>query len=704
MIGSTISHYKVIKKIGEGDTGVVYECADLDDGDTVALKIIKTELTGDETVRASFAENATAAAELGEPGINAALDIGTMKEGDTYIVSRYASHRSLRERLQERPLTMQESINIISRTAEVLQAAHASGILHLDIKPSNILIGRDDEVRIGDFGAASLGAEPSLESLAYVSPEQLQGRELDERSDIYSLGVVFFEMLAGYRPFEGDDRAALTRAILEDEPPHLSQYGTFPDEVHAVIGKLLARNPVQRPPTMGHLLAMLEQLQSRPGGAALAGAKRRSRWARNGFFGTRVVLIAVVGYYAITRRPSGEGERVAEMARDVDFAVAVMPFWGETSESLREGKAVQTLVSQELGGLLEGEREAAVIGAGEHRIPRSHDEARSAGERLNASVVIWGEVEMIGGTPDITVEVTLLRVTTPDAHPTLGRLQAVDRYTLPHCNHNTAKSIAYVTAGDYFQRRGATDRASTCYRQARDIHPANPWPEHSKGWEFALHGRISDALESFRRAAEIDPKQPLAHTRIAAMYTRQGMYEEAVAEYHAAAQLDPQSPSPHVEIGAIYYLQGEFDSAAVYFDGASARTGAPVDYRFFEFVAYNRAGRADEAQRELGELTRDVGRETFESMLARYYAGELRDEQLLAAAELDGPERAGTYKCEAHYHIGMAHLMNISGDPEPTPADTTSAVEHFRACVSTQMTDRYEYRFANMELNRLARY
>ena len=225
--GDAVGRYRILGRVGHGGAGAVFRAHDPVLDRTVALKILPPGTDG-----ARVLEEARAASALDHPGIGTVHEVGEAPGGGAYIAMASYDGGSLRDRLRHGPLPVEESLAIAVQVAEALDAAHARGILHRDVKPENLVFDDAGRVRVVDFGIAwTGGAEqapgPAPGTLAYMSPEQLTGDGADPRSDLWSLGVVLFEMLTGSRPFEGRDRAGLLKVITSSVPPSLD--GARPD-------------------------------------------------------------------------------------------------------------------------------------------------------------------------------------------------------------------------------------------------------------------------------------------------------------------------------------------------------------------------------------------------------------------------------------------------------------------------------------------
>ena len=274
MIGKTVSHYRILEKIGSGGMGEVFLAEDSRLQRQVALKFLTKQLTTEKEARERFKREAQAAAALNHPNIVTVYEIGE-HEGQVFIAMEYVDGHTLKEIISTnltpsalRPMPISQVIEITTQIASGLAAAHAKGIVHRDIKPQNILIDKDGRVKILDFGLAKLQGASRLTQEAfamgtvyYMSPEQGMGNEVDARSDIWSLGVVMYEMASGNLPFRGDFDQAVIYAILNEDTPPLG-VGTTPDGVgiENVIRRCLAKKHQDRYPSAEALAAALRDL------------------------------------------------------------------------------------------------------------------------------------------------------------------------------------------------------------------------------------------------------------------------------------------------------------------------------------------------------------------------------------------------------------------------------------------------------------
>ncbi|HVS14365.1 MAG TPA: protein kinase, partial [Thermoanaerobaculia bacterium] len=264
MIGRTLQHYRVLAKLGEGGMGAVYRAYDAKLDREVALKLLPASVGADPLKRARFAVEARAAAALTHPHI-ATIHAIEEAEGELFIVMEAIEGRELKALIDAGPLEPSRALSLATQIAEGLQAAHQRGIVHRDVKPSNLMVTANDCVKITDFGLARVGAGvdltragATLGTAAYMAPEQVRAEPVDSRADVWAFGVVLYEMLRGKRPFRGDSDAAVIYAILSDEP----DLAGLPAGFAPVIARALAKDRDHRYPDMTQVLAALEMLGS----------------------------------------------------------------------------------------------------------------------------------------------------------------------------------------------------------------------------------------------------------------------------------------------------------------------------------------------------------------------------------------------------------------------------------------------------------
>ncbi len=272
MIGETILHYKILEKLGEGGMGVVYKAEDIKLKRIVALKFLPSHITSSKEDLARFNQEAQAAAILNHPNI---CTVYAIEESDNqqFISMEYIDGTTLSKKISDSPLKVNEAVSYAIQIGEALQEAHSNGIVHRDIKTENIMVNSKNQIKVMDFGLAKLKGSikitkgsSTVGTLAYMAPEQIQGGEVDARSDIFSFGVVLFEMLTGILPFKGEHDASIMYSIINEEPDSLQKY--LPDvssDLMHIINRALEKDPEDRYQSMKDIVIELRRLQRHTG-------------------------------------------------------------------------------------------------------------------------------------------------------------------------------------------------------------------------------------------------------------------------------------------------------------------------------------------------------------------------------------------------------------------------------------------------------
>jgi len=266
MIGKIVSHYRIIEKLGEGGMGVVYKAEDTKLKRTVALKFLPRELEAHEPERARFLQEAQAASALNHPNICAIHTLGE-HEGQEFIDMECVDGSTLRPKMQPAGMKIQEAIAYAVQIGEALQEAHSKGVVHRDVKPENIMVNSKNQIKVMDFGLAKLKGSLKLTktsstigTLAYMAPEQIEGREVDARSDIFSFGIVLYEMLSGHRPFRGDQEGVVINSILNDDPELIQKCRPeVSSEVAHILCRALEKDPEDRYQNMQDMVIDLKR-------------------------------------------------------------------------------------------------------------------------------------------------------------------------------------------------------------------------------------------------------------------------------------------------------------------------------------------------------------------------------------------------------------------------------------------------------------
>ena len=273
MVGQTISHYKILDILGSGGMGIVYKAEDIKLHRTVALKFLPIELTSDETAKNRFIREAQSASSLQHNNICTIHEIDETEDGQFFIAMDYYEGETLKNKIKRESISLDEIIKITTQIAEGLNKAHENGIIHRDIKSANIFITKDGTVKILDFGLAkrvdrsqftTMGVK--LGTTDYMSPEQIKGEDIDHRTDIWSLGVLLYEMLTGEPPFHADYDQTIVYLILNQNPEDVEKYRKdVPERMLNILKKTIARNKNDRYQDLAAMLEDLRKVTSKSG-------------------------------------------------------------------------------------------------------------------------------------------------------------------------------------------------------------------------------------------------------------------------------------------------------------------------------------------------------------------------------------------------------------------------------------------------------
>jgi len=372
MIGSTISHYRIIEKLGQGGMGEVYLAEDTKLDRRVALKFLPAALQKDAQARERLLREARATSKLDHPNILTVYDV-RLEDDRGFIALAYVDGVSLSDYAAKEHCDLARTIDVALQVARGLKHAHELGIVHRDLKPSNILVDGSGRARILDFGLAKVRGYSKLTqtgstvgTIAYAAPEVAEGGEADVRSDIFSYGVMLYELVAGALPFPGEHEAAIVYAILNEEPRRLSeQRADAPEALQAIIDRCLAKVPSQRYASCAELVADLEALR---GGAAT--------------------------------KPQAESDRLP--------SIAVLPFTNMSADP--ENEYFSDGLAEDLINALTNLKQLRVVSRTSSFAFRSKEtDIREIGRRLSVDTVLEGSVRKAGKRLRITAQLVNVR-------------------------------------------------------------------------------------------------------------------------------------------------------------------------------------------------------------------------------------------------------------------------------------------------------
>jgi serine/threonine protein kinase/tetratricopeptide (TPR) repeat protein len=371
--GAVILHYKIIEKIGSGGMGEVYLALDTTLNRKVALKFLPSHLAADAEMRVRFSREAQAVAKLSHPNVVTIYEVSEF-EGRPFFAMEHIEGKSLRERLKEGELDQEEVVDLALQICNGLDKAHQAGITHRDVKPSNVVIDADGRPRLLDFGLAAIeGAKhvtragSTLGTIGYMSPEQIQAKEVDRRSDLFSFGVVLYQMITGHLPFTGPNEAAIMNAVLNNKVEPLSRYKSgVTDELQGIVTKLLEKDRELRYQSAAGVISDLKRLR-RDSDRSLVAPAPSSRRRTTAWYLIPVSLVVILTVVVLTkpwefgRQPAlevpADSNRLAIMYFDNLADPADSQKLGEIAASLlitdlSESRYVQVVSTQRLYDIL----------------------------------------------------------------------------------------------------------------------------------------------------------------------------------------------------------------------------------------------------------------------------------------------------------------------------------------------------------------
>jgi serine/threonine-protein kinase len=580
LVGRTIGPYRIVRPVAGGGMGVVYEARDERLGRAVALKFLRPRLGADDSAAERFRMEARAVAALEHPNVCTLHEIGETDEGQLYLAMPLYDGETLQRRIARGPLPVEEAVAIAVQIARGLAKAHARGIVHRDVKPSNVLITVDGVVKILDFGIAKLanvtltGAAGPLGTVAYMSPEQARGAAVDHRTDLWSLGVVLYEMLAGRPPFDGDAADAVCAAIRDVEPPPVTAFRPdVPPALARIVARALAKSPDARHPSAQSVereLLALGLVAHVPGAAtpsSVDGGQRaapRAAWTRARAIAAGAALLALGGaaFWWSSDEPRVARAPSAARAATAGATIAVLPFADRSpagdQEYFSDGITEELIATlARVDGLRVASRTSAFAFKG-----RDVD-VRTIGARLGVGAVLEGSVRRAGDR---------LRI-----HAQL--VDVADGYHLWSETYDRAAGDAFAIQQEIAQAIAQTLRVRLAGpadavtpgggpgAEAYDLYLRGRHALYLRG-RHAWYSRTEDGLRAaaryFEEAVAQSPDYARAHAGLADAWAVLGFYDyapphEAFPKAERAAAralaLDPGLAAPHATLGyaALYY-------------------------------------------------------------------------------------------------------------------------------------------------------
>ncbi|MDX1739732.1 MAG: protein kinase [Rhodothermales bacterium] len=608
MIGTTISHYRIIEQLGRGGMGVVYKAEDTRLHRPVALKFLPPQRSGNEEAKQRFMQEARAASALDHANICSIFDIGEAPQPfgggvaakavtssgiapglpeatQLFIVMAFYEGQTLKYRLDDGPLPVDDCVDIGSQIAVGLQCAHEAGIVHRDIKPANIMVTDRGEVKILDFGVAKLAGGHELTKIgstlgtaAYMSPEQARSEVVDHRADLWSLGVILYEMMAGRRPFEGDYEAAIAYSILNAEPtPVENLRADIPVHVSEVVHRLLSKDPDARFQSAAEAVAALQgaattspTIASSTPRRADPSAPAQRRLPRAAVWAAAAVVVLTAAIFGI-RGLTGSSEPAVEptTAPEGPRAIAVLPFTDlspdRDSEYMGDGIAEELIYAlSKLKNMQVAARTSSFYFKGRN------EDINSIAEQLGVDLVLDGSIRRDGEALRVTAEL----------------VNAADGFQLWSERYDRRVDDVFAVQEDI--TRAIVDALQIELTGAESTRLNQRGTENLEAYTLYLRGRqqwnlrtregLANSVELFKQAIDRDPNYARAHAGLADAYIitadwgfmpGQIAREQGLAAAKQAIALDPDLPEGIIAMAAIdAWYDHNYESAISRFEKA----------------------------------------------------------------------------------------------------------------------------------------
>ena len=598
MVGETVSHYKILDKLGEGGMGVVYKAQDLKLDRFVALKFLPLHLSAEEVEKQRFIHEAKAASALDHPNICNIHEIDEISiEGreQMFICMAYYQGETLEKKIGRGPFKIDEAIDIARQISEGLARAHEAGIVHRDIKPANIMMTDRGEVKILDFGLAKLRGRTKLTktgttlgTLAYMSPEQAKGEEMDHRSDIFSFGAVLYEMLTGLHAFKSEIEGAVVYSILNEEPEPMTGLRTgVPMELERLVNKALNKSTEERYQHMdemrvdlkavsskvrkdsGYLLEKVESLAVMP--FSNASGKEELEYLSEGITESLITNLSQISNFKVISRTSvfhykGRHIEVQKIARelkvnklllgwvsrrsdDVSIGVELVEgsdnsqIWGEQyTRKFTDVVQIQEEIVKDISTKLK----LKLTRKEKKHLSKQHKTGNEAYQLFLKGRYHWNKRD-----PDSFKQSISFYNQAIEKDPT---------YALAYSG--LSDSYALIGIYGYLPAKDVWPKAKAAALKALEIDPDMAEAHNALGAvESSYEWNWAKAEKSFQHSIALNPNYATAHQWYAGQLRILGQFEDALREIHKAQEIDPLSLQISTDVGRLHYNAREYDLA-----------------------------------------------------------------------------------------------------------------------------------------------